>query len=135
MRGEKLTKKWRLIKLSRTHHSDFAVRFIEEMLEDDERLYSFSVKYGRDKGREVKKDLPLKDFTEIAEFLGMFTGVGVSEGKDGVMFDGCPGREMTEVKKKEVCTGFLVGFFKAFGYDVEINAVCGERCRVEVKLK
>lgn len=135
MRGEKLTKKWRLIKLSRMHYSDFAVRFIEEMLEDDERLYDYSVKYGREKGNEVKRDLTLKDFAEVAEFLSMFTGVGVSEEKDGVVFDGCPSREMTEVRKREVCTGFLVGFFKAFGYDVEVNAVCGERCRVEVKLK
>lgn len=135
MRGEKLTKKWRLIKLSRMHYSDFAVRFIEEMLEDDERLYDYSVKYGREKGNEVKRDLTLKDFAEVVEFLSMFTGVGVSEEKDGVVFDGCPSREMTEVRKREVCTGFLVGFFKAFGYDVEVNAVCGERCRVEVKLK
>jgi len=133
MKGEKLTKKWRLIKLSRTHHSEFAVRFIEEMLEDDERLYRFSVKYGREKGGEVKGGLHLKDFAEVAEFLGMFTGVGVGEGEDSVVFDGCPSREMTEVRKREVCTGFLVGFFKAFGYDVEVNAVCGEKCRVEVR--
>ncbi|AAB90658.1 MULTISPECIES: hypothetical protein [Archaeoglobus] len=133
MRGEKLTKKWRLIKLSRMHYSDFAVRFIEEMLEDNERLHDFSVKYGMEKGAEVKRNLHLKDFSDVAEFLSMITGVRVSEKEGGVVFDGCPSREMTEVRKTVICTGFLEGFFKVFGYDVEVNAACGEKCRVEVK--
>lgn len=135
MRGEKLTKKWRLIKLSRMPHSDFAVRFIEEVLEDDERLYDFSVKFGMEKGAEVKRNLPLRDFNDVAEFLGMITGVRVSEEDDGVIFDGCPSREMTEVRKGKVCVGFLKGFFGVFGHDVEVNAACGEKCRVEVKRK
>jgi len=133
MRGEKLTKKWRLIKLSRKHSSEFAVRFIEEILEGDEILYSFSLRYGMEKGSEVKRNLPLKTFKDVAEFLGMFSGVGVGEEKDAVVFDGCPSREITEVRKKEVCKGFLEGFFKAFGYDVEVRAECGEKCRIEVR--
>ncbi len=135
MRGEKLTKKWRLIKLSRMRQSDFAIRFIEEMTVSGDELYKFAVKYGREKGAEVKRNFPLDRLSDIVEFLGMLTGVGVRKEGDEVSFEGCPAREMTDVRRSEACMGFLEGFFSAFGFDVTVTLNCGEKCVVVVKAK
>lgn len=133
MRGEKLTKRWRLIKLSKLHRS-FAVSFIEEAVKDSEMLYSFAVKYGKEKGFEVKRNFSFRELREVAEFLAMLSGVKIVKEGDSIIFSGCPSIEITEVRRDEVCRGFVQGFFSAFGFNVEVKVYCGETCRVEVFL-
>ncbi len=133
MRGDKLTKKWKLIKLSKMQRSDFAVRFIEEVFDDGEILLKFSRKYGREVGEEVKKNLKLESFKDVAEFFGMISGVRFESDNRKVVYAGCPAHQMTEVRKQEVCVGFIEGFFRAFGISVAVSLNCGEVCRVEVK--
>ncbi|WP_456468156.1 hypothetical protein [Archaeoglobus sp.] len=139
MRGEKLTRKWRLIKLSRMQRSDFAPKFIEEYLSSvdgiEEMLYSYAVRYGVEKGEEVKRNITLKSFSDVAEFLGMISGVIVEKKNSVAVYSGCPSYMMTDVRKVEVCRGFIEGFFRAFNFLVEVRVKCGETCRIEVKLK
>jgi hypothetical protein len=135
MRGDKLTKKWKLIKLSRMRQSDFAVRFVEEVVVNGHELYEFALKYGREKGAEVRRNLSLQNFYDVVEFLRMMTGVRAVKEGEAVTFEGCPAREMTDVRRTEVCKGFLEGFFAAFGFDVSVNLKCGERCVVNVEVK
>ncbi len=133
MRGEKLTKKWKLIKLSKMQRSDFAVRFIEEIFDDGEILLEFARRYGREKGEDVGRSIRLETFKDVAEFFGMISGVRFESDESRVVYTGCPAYQMTEVRKQEVCTGFIEGFFQAFGVDVEVSLKCGEFCRVEVR--
>jgi len=139
MRGEKLTKKWRLIKLSKMQRSDFAPAFIEECLRSvegiSEMLYRYSVRYGIEKGKEVRRNIALKTFGDVAEFLGMITGVNVDKGDNFAVYSGCPAYAMTDVKRNEVCRGFVEGFFKAFDLDVEVELACGETCTMRVRVK
>ncbi len=135
MRGDRLTKKWKLIKLSKMQRSDFAVRFIEEVFEDGEILLEFARKYGEEKGREVRKNIRLESFKDVAEFFGMISGVRFESGEREVVYTGCPAHQMTEVKKQEVCIGFITGFFQAFDINVAVSLRCGEVCRVVVELQ
>ncbi|WP_202319035.1 hypothetical protein [Archaeoglobus neptunius] len=138
-RALKVTKKWRLIKLSKMQRSDFAAKFIENCLNTvegiDILLHSFAVKYGREKGAEVKKSIPMKSIDDVAEFLGMISGIAVKKFEGYVEYTGCPSYSMTEVRRTEVCRGFLEGFFKAFNLSVDVELNCGEICTVVVRLK
>lgn len=139
MTGKKLTKKWRLIKLSKMQKSDFAVRFIEDVLNaiegTDKLLYRYAVKYGLEKGKEVKRNIYLKSFGDVAEFLGMISGVTVQRIDDTAIYTGCPSHHLTEVRKEEVCRGFIEGFFAAFNFDVIVTVECGEKCKIKVVIK
>lgn len=139
VRGEKLTRKWKLIKLSKMQRSDFASRFIEDFFDAIEGLpeivQRYAMEYGLEKGHEVRRNINLKDFGEVAEFLGMISGTSVEKGRNAAVYSGCPAYMMTEVKESEVCRAFLLGFFSAFKMDVEVELNCGETCRVVVRPK
>ncbi len=135
MRGSELPKKWKLIKLSKMQRSDFAARFIEEIFKDGSVLFEFARKYGEEKGREVRKEIRLKSFKDVAEFFGMISGVKFESERGRVVYLGCPAHQMTEVRRQEVCIGFITGFFQAFGMDVSVSIKCGEVCTVVVEMR
>ncbi|MEM0202709.1 MAG: hypothetical protein QXO16_01605 [Archaeoglobaceae archaeon] len=134
MREEKIVQKWRIIKISRSKPS-LAFRILEKIpTEFEEEIRRIAFEYGLEKGREVAKNLKLS-FAEVAKFISMLSGTRVEVQESLAVFSLCPVNSLELIRLSPACRGFLEGFFRAFNLNVEVSTNCGEKCRVEVRLR
>ncbi|MEM4292070.1 MAG: hypothetical protein QXR50_05065, partial [Archaeoglobaceae archaeon] len=121
------------IKISRSKPS-LAFRILEKIPKEfEEEIRKIAFEYGLEKGKEAK-NLKLS-FAEIAKFISMFSGTQVEVQESIAIFYPCPVNSLELIKLSPACKGFLEGFFKAFNLNVEVSTNCGEKCRVEVRLR
>ncbi len=133
MKEERIAQKWRLIKLSKIRPL-LAYKLVSALAERlSEEVYRIAFDYGRDRGEYIAENLKLKGFGEVATFLSMISGVKIEKREDGVLFLSCPVNALEAVKSDKICRGFLEGFFRAFGIEVEAIPSCGDQCRIFVR--
>ncbi len=135
MKEKKFVKKWRIIKLSKTQHSDISSRFLHEALRSlenaDKLLHSVAFKVGREKGMEVRKSIGVDSIRDAVELISMISGVGFEEVDDAFVFHGCPVFPLTDVRNEMSCRGFLEGFFSAIGVRARVEVKCAEKTEKE----
>ncbi|MEM0303197.1 MAG: hypothetical protein QXT98_07260 [Archaeoglobaceae archaeon] len=133
MKEEIIAQKWRLIKLSKTRPI-LAFRLVNTLSEKcGEEVYKMAFEYGEEKGREVMRNLKLKDFREIAKFLSMISGTRIEQKGEEIVFLSCPVNILEQVKSARICKGYIEGFFSAFGMRIEALPTCGEQCKILIR--
>jgi len=133
MKEERIAQKWRLIKLSKIRPL-LAYRLVSVLAERlGDEVYRIAFDYGRERGEYIAENLRLRDFGEVATFLSMISGVKIEKREEGVLFLSCPVNALEAVKSDKICRGFLEGFFRAFGIEVEAIPSCGDQCRIFVR--
>ncbi|MET1124237.1 MAG: hypothetical protein ABWW66_03100 [Archaeoglobaceae archaeon] len=120
----KIVRKWRLIKLSRVQ-SEFLLEFFKECVErlEDARDVAKEVAYriGYQMGEEIAS-IKIENIDEALELVAMLSGVRSSAGS----VECCPLVVFADVRDADICKHFFEGFFAALGFEVEVDAVCGE---------
>ncbi len=133
MKEERIAQKWRLIKLSKTRPL-LAYRLVSILCEKlGDEVYRVAFDYGKERGEYIAENLRLRGFGEVATFLSMISGVKIEKQENGIVFLSCPVNALEALKSDKICKGFIEGFFRAFGIEVEAFPECGEQCKIFVR--